>query len=79
MSFLLTFIYYLCQVLTVLIFLRAIISWFPVNPYSPLVSLLYRLTEPVLAPLRRLIPRVGMVDITPMIAIVILQVVASVI
>jgi len=78
-SFLLTFIRVLCEVLTILIFLRAIVSWFPVSPYSPMVSLLYRLTEPVLAPLRRIIPRVGMIDITPLIAIVILQVIARLI
>jgi YggT family protein len=66
------FIYILCWVLTVIIFLRAIVSWFTVNPRNPLVVILYRITEPILMPLRRIIPRIGAVDITPAIAIILL-------
>ncbi len=67
----------LCWVLTILIFLRALLSWFPVDPRSRLVLLLYQLTEPILAPLRRVIPRAGMIDLSPMIAIIILQIIAN--
>jgi len=77
MSFISTFIRILCEVLTIAIFARAIISWFPVNPGNRLVALLYQITEPILDPLRRIIPRVGMMDITPMIAIILLQVIAG--
>jgi len=77
MSFISTFIRILCEVLTIAIFARAIISWFPVNPGNRLVALLYQITEPILDPLRRIIPRVGMIDITPMIAIILLQVIAG--
>ncbi len=67
----------LCWVLTILIFLRAILSWFPIDPGSRLMLLLYQLTEPVLAPLRRIMPRTGMIDLSPMIAIIILQIIAN--
>ena len=71
------FIWLLCQVLTIAIFVRAIISWFPVNPGNRLVASLYQMTEPILEPLRRLIPRIAMLDITPMVAIILLQVAAG--
>jgi YggT family protein len=76
MNFLSTFIRILCDVLTIAILARVILSWFPVSPGNRLVDLLHQVTEPILAPLRGIIPRVGMIDISPMIAIILLQVVA---
>ncbi len=67
----------LCQVIAIIIFVRAILSWFATSPNSQVVLFLDRITEPILAPLRRIIPRLGMVDITPMIAIIILLLIAS--
>jgi len=72
-------IYYLCQVLAFIIFLRAILSWFAISPYSPIIVFLDRITEPILAPLRRVVPRIGMIDITPMVAILLLVIIASLI
>lgn len=43
------------------------------DPRNPLVVVLFQITEPILAPLRRFIPRLGMFDLTPMIAILLLQ------
>ena len=60
------------------IFARAIISWFPVDPRGPIVQALDAITEPILMPLRRVIPRVGMIDLTPMIAIFLLAFIAQV-
>ena len=67
----------LCQVLAIIIFVRAILSLFTTSPNSQVVLFLDRITEPILAPLRRIVPRLGMVDITPMIAIIILLLIAS--
>jgi len=67
----------LCQVLAIIIFVRAILSWFTTSPNSQVVLFLDRITEPILVPLRRIVPRLGMVDITPMIAIIILLLIAS--
>ena len=48
---------------------RAIISWVNADPYNPIVSFLYRTTEPVLARIRRKVPYLGGLDISPMIVI----------
>lgn len=74
MNFVSTFIVTLCQVLTIAVVARAIVSWFPVSPGNRLVALLYHVTEPILEPLRRIVPRIGMIDITPLIAIILFQI-----
>lgn len=52
---------------------RAIISWVNPDPYNPIVVFLYRVTEPVMAPVRRLIPIRGLgIDISPIIVIMII-------
>lgn len=60
-----------------IIIIRAVLSWVNPDPYNPIVRLLYRVTEPVMALVRRWIPLRGMgIDLSPMIillAIVFLQ------
>jgi YggT family protein len=72
------FIDILFQVLIFAIIARALLSWFNLGPSHPLVRILYDLTEPILAPLRRVIPMIGMIDITPIVAIILLQVIQSI-
>ena len=52
---------------------RALISWVNPDPYNPIVQFLHRITEPVLTPIRRLIPiyKIG-IDISPMIVILVI-------
>ncbi len=57
------------------ILLRVILSWFSPRPNNVLAKILYQVTEPILAPLRRIIPRVGVLDFTPLVAIVLLRVI----
>lgn len=64
--------------LSLAILARVLLSWFRVSPYHPLVDFLYRVTEPILAPLRRVIPPIGMVDISPVIALILLQIIQQV-
>jgi len=53
-----------------LIIIRAIASWFAMDPYNPIYQFLIRITEPVLGYIRRVLPfRTGMVDFSPIIAI----------
>ena len=73
MAFLFDFIRWLCEVLTLVIVARVILSWFLLRPTNRLAIILYQLTEPFLAPLRRIIPRIGMFDFTPLVAIIILR------
>jgi YggT family protein len=56
------------SVLNIALLVRVISSWFGASPYSKWVHWSYRLTEPILAPLRRIIPPLGMIDITPIVA-----------
>ena len=66
--------YYLVTALIVLIFIRSLLSWFPIG-YNPVSAFLVQVTEPVLAPVRRVMPRTGMFDLTPMITMIILLIV----
>ena len=77
MDFLFDFLRLLCEVLTLAIIFRAILSWFSPRPTNILAVILYKVTEPLLAPLRRIIPRAGMFDFTPLVAIILLQLIAS--
>ena len=77
MEFLLNLLSLLCWVLTMAIVLRTIMSWFSPRPTNILAVILYKVTEPLLAPLRRIIPRAGMFDFTPLVAIILLQLIAS--
>jgi YggT family protein len=61
------------DLLTWAIIARAILSWFAVSPKNPISVFLTRVTEPFLAPVRRFIPRTGMLDLVPFAAIVLLQ------
>ena len=62
---------------TWVIIIRALISWVSPDPYNPIVQLLQRLTEPVLKPLRRLVPprMTGNIDVSPILAILLIQLV----
>ncbi|MGA1332439.1 MAG: YggT family protein [Ilumatobacteraceae bacterium] len=65
---------------TFVIFVRIILSWFPINPSGPLgqvTRLLFQVTEPVLGPARRIIPSIGPIDISPIIVVVALGFVQS--
>lgn len=65
----------LLLVYSLLIFARAIISWVRLDPYHPVVQFLYATTEPVLAPIRNLLPGGGMMmDFSPLIALLIISV-----
>ena len=51
---------------------RVVISWLnigPSSPFFPIVNVLYQITEPILAPIRRILPRFGTLDLSPMVAI----------
>jgi len=62
-----------------IIIIRAVLSWVNVPSLYPIVVIMHHLTEPVLRPLRRIIPpyKLGGIDITPMIAILIILFVDS--
>jgi len=60
------------------IFARVILSWFPMQSNNPLVQLVWTITEPILAPIRRFVPRFGMLDLSPMIALILIVIIQQV-
>jgi YggT family protein len=55
-----------------IIIARALISWVNPDPYNPIVNFLYRATEPVLYRVRRIIPDLGGIDLSPLIVLLII-------
>ncbi|MGH2459208.1 MAG: YggT family protein [Chloroflexota bacterium] len=78
-NFLPNFVDVLFNILIFAILIDALISWFPIAPDSPIVRLLDDITEPILAPLRRVVPRLGMFDITPIVAMFLLEILDNII
>ena len=72
LGYLLTFFNLLLQILSLAILIRVLLSWFPVDPSNPIIRVIYEITEPVLAPFRRVIPRIGMLDLSPLAALMLL-------
>lgn len=63
--------------LTIAIIARALLSWFNMDPRSSLIQMLNAVTEPILEPIRRVMPRLGMLDLSPLVAILLLQFVSQ--
>lgn len=68
----------LSDIFVMLIFLRIILSWFPHEAFG-LNRFLQQTTEPILKPIRRMLPSMGMFDISPMVAIFLIQIVRNII
>lgn len=71
------YIGWLLRIFGYLIVARSLSSWFPDARRHPIVQLLYQITDPVMVPASRIIPRIGMIDISPMIVILILFSISS--
>lgn len=68
------------QLLYVLLLIRVLLSWIPgVNYYHPAVQFVHRATSPILNPIRRLMPPVGGLDLSPLVAILLLSLVRRVV
>jgi YggT family protein len=53
-----------------LILARVLVSWINADRYNPVVQFIYRVTEPILAPVRRILPPMGMMDFSPIVVII---------
>ena len=73
------FIDILFTLLELAILARVLLSWFRVDPYHPAVALLYQITEPILRPLRNVIPPLGMMDISPIVALILIRIIRAII
>ena len=75
----------LCSLISVyyiVLLARVFLSWFPLQPgtaMASIASIIYQLTEPVMGPVRRIIPTIGMIDISPIVVFFGLRIIQSVI
>lgn len=81
-SYLLTAIYWLLNLLSFLIVLRALLSWFPISQENIINKLLITMTEPVMSPIRALLYKLKFtrelpVDFSPVVAILVLWILSS--
>lgn len=67
-------LYGILNLYELIIFARVILSWVNADPYNPIVRFIHDITEPVLAPIRQLLPteRIGL-DLSPLVVILIIQ------
>ncbi len=67
----------LSQLITLLVIAKVVLSYF-MDPYHPVRQAIDRVVDPMLNPIRRVIPSVGMLDFSPFVLIILVQIVASV-
>lgn len=71
MSIFLSLISFALTLFSLLILARVILSYFPnADPSNPIVRMIYDLTEPVLGPIRRMLPPTAMVDLSPLVVLI---------
>jgi YggT family protein len=63
------------RLLSLLIIVRAVISWVSPDPRNAIVAFVYRVTEPLLAPVRNLLPAAGGIDFSPLVVLIAIQVI----
>ncbi|HJQ13630.1 MAG TPA: YggT family protein [Anaerolineales bacterium] len=72
------FIRAISQLLVLLVVVSVILSYF-MDPYHPIRRSINSVVEPMLAPIRRVVPLIGMLDLSPLILIILLQLLSSII
>src|SRR5439155_26901232 len=68
----------LIDVYTIVVLAAVVLTWIRLSPRNPVLQFVHMLTEPVLAPARRIIPPLGGLDISPMLVMIALQAIRSV-
>ena len=61
------------EIFTFLVYARVILSWFPANPngaFGQISRIVYQITDPVLLPVRRALPLVGPLDLSPIVVVI---------
>ena len=77
-SILIHIINILSQFIVLVVIAKVILSYF-MDPYHPIRRTLDNLVEPMLAPIRRVVPLIGMFDFSPLILLILVQILSSVI
>lgn len=79
LDWILGFVSYFCRIIALCIFIRVLLSWFRVRAYSWPSIILYDLTNPILEPLKRIMPTFGGFDFSPIVAMLILYFIPSIV
>ena len=69
----------LFEVYSFILLARVLTSWVQIDPYNPIVRVLYQLTEPLLGAIRRFLPQTGMMDFSPIVAFVLITIVERIV
>jgi YggT family protein len=72
------FIRAISQLLVLLVIVSVILSYF-LDPYHPIRRSIDSIVEPLLAPIRRIVPNIGFLDLSPLILIILLQLLSNII
>ena len=73
MGYIISILIVVIDIYQLVLLLRVLLSWFRIDPYNnPFARILYQLTEPVLQPIREVLPSAGMMDFSPIVAFLLL-------
>ena len=74
MAIIANLVHRIIQLITLVVIIQTVLTYF-MSPYDPIRDFFDRIVNPLLAPIRRIIPPVGMLDLSPLILIILLQVI----
>ncbi len=81
-TYLIQFVNILVNILLIAIVARALMSWFPMpsseSPFFIIRQMINQITDPIIEPIRRIMPSMGMLDLSPMVAMILLIVIRSI-
>ncbi len=72
MGFLVSILFYVLTALQFAIIARSLFSWFDPTGRTPIGGLLRRVTDPIIMPIRRVMPATGMIDFSPLVALLVI-------
>jgi len=70
-------IHLIAQIITILVIVQVVLSYF-MSPFHPIRQAVDRFVEPMLAPIRRVLPPMGMLDFSPLVLIILVQIIDSI-
>ena len=77
-SYLVSLIWWVVTIITIVLILNALLSFTPLEPWHPVRRFLNQLAEPIVRPFRNILPPTGMIDFSPMIALIVIQIVGQI-
>jgi YggT family protein len=70
-------IHLIAQIITLLVIVQVVLSYF-MSPFHPVRQAIDRFVEPMLAPIRRMLPSMGMLDFSPLVLIILVQIIDTI-